>query len=156
PRLGCVTSLLPEEGEFLEDGWSAELDAADSLVRQAVLVHASWAVDLARTVGRRWHDDDRWAGGNASERCIFSNWVIVKKPQQDLAEVVRGAEELFSDGEPYILISPWPTEDITGEGLQLVGHPPLMVRFTSSAATGPDTDLDLRWAGTPEELAVAE
>ena len=58
--------------------------------------------------------------------------MIAKRPLLDLAEVVRGATELFSAGEPYILISPWPTGDLTAVGLQLVGHPPLMVRPTSA------------------------
>lgn len=151
-----MSSLLPDEDTFLEDGWSPDLPAADSVVRQAVLVHASWAVDLARTVGRPWHDGPTWTGGNASDRGVFSNWVIVKRPGLDLVEVAREADELFSGGEPYLFMSPWPTGDLRATGRTLLGHPPLMVRFPTAAATGPATGLDLRWAETPEDLVEAE
>lgn len=151
-----MSSLLPDDGEFLEDGWSPDLPATDSLVRQTVMVHASWAVELARTVGRPWHDGPTWAGGNASDRGVFSNWVIVKQPQLDLAQVAREADELFASGEPHIFMSPWPADDLTATGRQLLGHPPLMARFVGARATGPDTDLDLRWVETAADLAVAE
>ena len=52
-----------DEGEQLTTGWERDLDSADSVVRQAVLVDASWAVGQARSLGRRWRDGPRWAAG---------------------------------------------------------------------------------------------
>ncbi|MGA9310561.1 MAG: hypothetical protein WBV74_09345 [Pseudonocardiaceae bacterium] len=48
------TSMLPAEGEHLTTGWEPDLAAGDTLVRQAVLVHASWPVRVARSAGRPW------------------------------------------------------------------------------------------------------
>ena len=38
-----MTSLLPEEGEYLTTGWEDDVEPGDSIVRQAVLAHVSWA-----------------------------------------------------------------------------------------------------------------
>ena len=50
-------------GRILATGWEPDLAPADSLVRQAVLAHASWAIDAARRAGKPWYDGDTWAGG---------------------------------------------------------------------------------------------
>ncbi len=60
-----MTSLLPDAGEQLTTGWKRDLDSADSVVRQVVLVHPSWAVAQARSLGRRWPDGRRWAAGHS-------------------------------------------------------------------------------------------
>ncbi|HMS89823.1 MAG TPA: hypothetical protein PKE56_15330 [Acidimicrobiales bacterium] len=151
-----MSSLLPDEGEFLEDGWSPDLAAEDSLVRQAVLVHAGLAVALARAVDRPWHDGPDWAGGCSTTSSVFSNWAIVKRPGLDLAAVAAEVLDLFSDGEPFVFLSPWPAAGVPAPGLHLVGHPPLMLRPAGGAGRGPTVDLDVRWATTPEDLAEVE
>lgn len=151
-----MSSLLPDDDEFLEDGWSPNLFAGDSVVRQAVMVHAAWATELARSIDRPWHDGDHWAAGNGSDRGVFSNWAMLKQPGLDLAQVVTEIADVYPAGEPYILMSPWPTGDLTALGLQLLGHPPLMVRFPWAPQTGPSTDLTVRWAETPDDLAEVE
>lgn len=55
-------SILPPEGEQLATGWEPDLRADDTLVRQAVLVHAAWPVEVARHAGRPWRSTSRWAG----------------------------------------------------------------------------------------------
>lgn len=151
-----MSSLLPDEGKFLEDGWSPDLAAEDSLVRQAVLVHARFAVALARAADRPWHDGPEWAGGCSTANSVFSNWAIVKRPGLDLEAVAAEVLDLYSNGEPFLLLSPWPAARPPGPGLQLVGHPPLMIRPTEATGRGPTVDLDVRWATTPEDLAAAE
>ena len=47
-----AASIVPPEGEHLTNGWEPDLDPADTLVRQAVLVNASWPVEVARSAGR--------------------------------------------------------------------------------------------------------
>jgi hypothetical protein len=59
-----MTSLLPDEGERLTTGSQRDLDSADSVLRQAVLVHASWAVVQGRGHGRRWREGPRWVVGH--------------------------------------------------------------------------------------------
>jgi hypothetical protein len=152
-----VSSLLPDDDEVLEDGWSPDLPATDSLVRQAVLANAAWLVDLARTAGRPWHHDHGWAGGNTHPRGMFSNGVVPLRPGLDLTDVVAEATDtLFTAGEPFLVLSAWPTDDLGGAGLRLLGHPPLMARFPHAPATAPETDLTLEWVTSPEALAEAE
>jgi hypothetical protein len=61
-----MTSLLPDEGERLTTGSERDLDSADSVVCQAVLVHASWAV----VQGRGMADDGVMARGGWSATCV--------------------------------------------------------------------------------------
>lgn len=61
-------SILPPEGEQLATGWEPDLRADDTLVRQAVLVHAAWPVEVARHAGRPWRSASRWAGAWIGER----------------------------------------------------------------------------------------
>jgi hypothetical protein len=152
-----MTSILPPEGEYLTTGWEPALPAEDSLLRQAVLVHALWAVELARQAGRPWRDGDDWAGGYAGDTGVFANQVVLKRPVGDPGRSLGQVAAFYPTGVPYLLISPWPTSDLSVYGLGLVGHPPLMLRPPSTPTEPPKTEgLDLRWVQTTEELATAE
>ena len=106
-------SLAPPAEEHLTSGWEPDLPAGDTLVRQAVLVHASWPLLLAEAAGRPHRRTTRWAGAWLSDRGALANPVVLLQPMDDpdarLAEIAR----LVPDGVPYLLISPWPTEDLT-------------------------------------------
>jgi hypothetical protein len=152
-----MASLLPDEGEALTTGWEPGVPAGDSLVRGAVLAHASWAVTPARELGRPWHDGDGWAAGQSTDRVALANWVVIKQPLLDVGEVVKGVGELFAPGAPYVLLSPWPTGDLRPLDLGLVGHPPLMYR--PAGPVGPvtqPTGVEVRWAASPADLETAE
>jgi hypothetical protein len=151
-------SLVPPVEEHLTSGWEPDLPAEDTLVRRAVLVHASWPLLLAEAAGRPHRRTTRWAGAWLSDRGALANPVVLLQPLDDpdarLAEIAR----LVPDPVPYLLISPWPTEDLTRHGLVLVGHPPLMVRLPS-AGPGPPAGaqhLEVREVLDPEQLAIAE
>src|SRR4029453_5951236 len=95
PRRRCdsgqmASSILPPEGETLATGWEPDLDPADSLVRQAVLAHASWAVDAPRGAGKPWGDGNTQAGGILGDRGPLTNWVVPKQPV-DPADVITDA-----------------------------------------------------------------
>ena len=90
-------SILPAEGEHLTNGWEPDAPADDTLVRRAVLVHASWPVAVAgalgpalathRPLGRR---RDRRRGG------ALVNPVVLTAPvaDADAAEVVAEVGDL--------------------------------------------------------------
>ncbi|TDO50001.1 hypothetical protein EV643_105231 [Kribbella sp. VKM Ac-2527] len=150
-----ASSILPPEGEQLATGWEPDLEAADSLVRQAVLAHASWATDAARRAGRPWYDGDVWAGGILGDRGPLTNWIVPKQPV-DPAEVIADAARELPNNVPYLFVSAWPTRDLREHGLALAGHPPLMLRFPSTMTTPPSTDLQLRAVTDEAGLAEAE
>ncbi|MEV8372014.1 GNAT family N-acetyltransferase [Kribbella sp. NPDC056861] len=149
------SSILPPEGEHLATGWEPELPAADSLVRQAVLAHASWAVDAAQRAGRPWHDGDSWAGGIVADRGSITNWVVAKQPVDPNA-ILTEVAALFPPSVPYLYVSPWPTGDLRPHGLGLAGHPPLMLRLPGTATTPPATSLEIRRVTTAAGLEDAE
>lgn len=151
-----MTSILPPEDEQLTTGWEPDVPAQDSIVRQSVLVHAAWAVELARCAGRSWHDGDDWAGGHVGDRGALTNQVVLKRPVADPGRLLGQVAGFYPAEVPYLLISAWPTSDLSVYGLGLVGHPPLMLRPVTVTTAPPRTDLELRWAKDPEELAAAE
>ena len=151
-----MSSLLPDADEHLTSGWEPDLAAADSVVRQAVLVHASWAVAPARALGRASYDGDQWAGGHVGDAGALTNWVVVKQPLLDLDRVVTEARRLFPPGVPFLVVSAWPTADLRHLGLSLMGHPPLMFRPWSAVVEEPPAGIEVRAASTATELAEAE
>ncbi|WP_406056406.1 GNAT family N-acetyltransferase [Kribbella sp. NBC_00889] len=150
-----ASSILPPEGEALATGWEPDLAPADSLVRQAVLAHASWATDAARRAGKPWYDGDSWAGSVLGDSGPMTNWVIQKQPV-DPAEVILDAARQLPNNVPYLFVSPWPTRDLREHGLALAGHPPLMVHLPTTEIVPPATDIDIRQVTDAAGLAEAE
>jgi hypothetical protein len=151
----AMTSLVADEGEHLTTGWEPELDAADSVVRGCVLVHASWAITPARSLGRAWRDGPDWAGGHTGDRGALTNLVMLKQPALDFPRLIGEVDDLLPRGVPYLLVSPWPTPDLRPLGFGLVGHPPLMYRPWQPPRDDA-TGLDVRWVSTTADLSLAE
>ncbi|HEX2072774.1 MAG TPA: hypothetical protein VHF92_03225 [Geodermatophilus sp.] len=149
-------SIVPPEGVHLTTGWEADLAEHDTLVRQAVLVHASWPVAVARSAGRPWSAGPRWAGGWIGDRGALTNPVVLTQPPADPAAVVAEIEALFPPHVPYLLLDPWPLPDLAGLGLVLLGHPPLMARLPAPGPAAPPPEVEVHEVRTPEELVVAE
>jgi hypothetical protein len=149
-------SVAADPGEHLTDGWEPDAPETDTLVRRCVLAHADWATIAAGAKGRPWRRTDRWAGAYAGDRGAFTNMVILLRPprgEDDLAEVLGEVADLVPAPAPYLLLSPFPTPDLTRHGLARVGHPPLMLR---PAGPGPAPDADVREVTDADTLAVTE
>jgi hypothetical protein len=151
-------SIVPDEHEHLTTGWEPELDAGDTLIRRAVLAHASWAVAVPGSLGRPARRTERWSGGRVGDRGALTNPVVVTQPLDaaSFAEVLDEVGQLFPEGIPYFLICPFLTPDLTGHGLVKIGHPPLMVRFPGGEAPPLREDVQLAEVTDPAALAVAE
>jgi GNAT superfamily N-acetyltransferase len=117
-------------------------------------------VEVARSAGKPWRSEPRWAAGRIGDRGALTNPVILRQPLTDPAEVLAEVGALFPPSVPYFLVSPWPTPDLRGHGLTLLGHPPLMVRFPGprppSTHTTPDASVEVRQVRDAAALAVAE
>jgi hypothetical protein len=151
-------SLLPPADEHLTTGWEPDLPADDTLVRQAVLVHASWPLLLAEAAGRPHRRTPRWAGAWLNDRGALSNPVVLLQPLDDPRATLAEIGRLVPPTVPFLLISAWPTPDLSTHGLVLVGHPPLMVRFPMPEDRRPPVPgpVEVREVARPEELALAE
>ncbi|WP_214367654.1 GNAT family N-acetyltransferase [Pseudonocardia sp. H11422] len=148
--------MTPAEDEHLTTGWEPDLAADDTLVRQAVLVHASWPVEVARAAGRPWRSGPRWAGGWIGDRGALTNPVVLVQPLTRPEEILREVDELLPAHVPYLLISAWPTPDLSAYGLALLGHPPLMVRFAGPRPASDEPVVEVREVRDATGLALAE
>lgn len=152
-------SILPDETEHLANGWEPDLDSTDTLLRRAVDVHASWAVAVPDALGRPCRRTPRWAGGFVGERGALTNPVFLRQPllsMDDYAEVVAEVGAMVPTGVPYFFVSPFPTPDLSGLGLSLIGHPPVMVRFAGGEAPALKPGVDVREVHSAADLAIAE
>jgi hypothetical protein len=151
-----MTSLLPDPGEYLTDGWEPDLDPADSIVRQAIEVHVSWAKALTTAARGPWRETPAWAAGSGGATTAMLNHVIVRQSKADWTEIAEGIGTAYPDTAGVIVLSPFPAPDLSDLGLALVGHPPLMMRPVATTTTEPATTLQVREARAPEELQDAE
>jgi GNAT superfamily N-acetyltransferase len=155
--MSSTPSIVPPEGEYLIDGWEPDLRPDDTLVRQAVLAHASWPLTVARAIEHPWRSTSRWAGGLVAERGALSNPVVLQQPLTDAAGLLAEIGSLFPRHVPYLLLSAWPTPDLSPYGLHLLGHPPLMVRFPGGRdPSRVDDHVEVREVHDAEDLARAE
>lgn len=150
--------MVPPTEEQLTTGWESDLPAEDTLVRRCVLVHASWAVALAEALGRPARRTARWAGGWIGDRGALTNPVVLTRPlgAGEYDEVLAEAGGLLPASVPYLLLSPFPTPDLTEHGLRLLGHPPLMVRFPGGQAPAWREGIEVREVMDAKDLSVAE
>jgi hypothetical protein len=151
-----TASIVPPDGEHLTTGWEPDLPPDDTLVRQAVLVHASWPVAVARSTGRPYRSGPQWAGGWIGDRGALTNPVVLKRPLDEPAATLAEINEMFPADVPYMLLNPWPSLDLANHGLVLIGHPPLMVRLPAAGPDQPRQDIEVREVRTEGDLAVAE
>lgn len=148
--------MLPEEGEYLTTGWEPDVAPTDSLVRQAVDAHVSWARALTAAARGTFAEGADWFGGSGGRASALLNMAIVTSPPHDWAETVRSVSAAYQEGVTIALISPFPTPDLSPHGFALVGHPPLMFRPTTVSTPTPVTALEVREARSSQELQDAE
>lgn len=116
--------------EHLTHGWEPDLPADDSLLRQYVLTNVDAAAHGARSAAGRVARWDDLAAADPASAVFFDNMAILLQPPRltDLSDVVARLLDFYPPQRHFALLSPWPTPDLTGARLELMGHPPLMVR----------------------------
>lgn len=149
-------SIVPAVDERLTDGWERGAPATDTLVRRSVLLHAAWPPELAQALGRPWRRTESWAGARIGDRGALTNPVVLLRPPGEPSKLLAEVEEVIPHPAPYMLLSPWPTSDLSTHGLVLLGHPSLMVRLPGSQAFPVADGIQVREVHDPQGLAVAE
>ena len=148
--------MLPEEGEYLTTGWEDDLPASDSLVRQGVLAHVSWARALTWAARGQFSEGHGWCAGRGGGASALLNWAIVTSPPRSWTVTMSALSAAYPEDVSAIVISPFPAPDLSSHGFELVGHPPLMFRPTSAGTRTPTTSVEVRQATSPQELQDAE
>jgi hypothetical protein len=67
---------------------------------------------------------------------VFDNFATLLQPPSmvDLERIVEAVGAFFPPERAFLLASPWHLGDLSDHGLQLMGHPPLMLRPAGGAA----------------------
>lgn len=122
--------------EHLRHGWEPDTPVEDSLLRQYVLACGATSRLLAELAGGRaqWWPD--LSAADAVSPVIFDNAAVLLRPPPytDIDDVLDRLLAFFPPQRHWILLSAWPLPDLTGRGLELMGHPPFMVRPAGGTA----------------------
>ncbi len=140
----------------LADGWGPADSPSDTLLRAGVLSLADRITHQAAALDRDVIDDSRWVAAALADTGIFSNAGIVTRPPSDWSWVAPALSALAPPGVPKLLLSPFPTPDLRGEGLQLLGHPPFMVRPAGGVPPQLTPEVEIREVRDAEDLFVFE
>lgn len=137
------------------DDWRSEPSPDDTLIRQAVRVHASRVLEFAGRMGRPNRSSANWTGTWMSDSREMANQVVVTQPLANPAQTVAEINSLIPAHVPYMVLSPWPIPDLRQHGLELWGQLPLMVRLPSSLCPTLDQSLEVVEAHDATGLAYA-
>ena len=146
-----------------ETGWLVDTSIDDNLVRQFLHNQADF-VDIVTDgfdgVTARTPDV-----ALAGSRCLvpYFNEALLLRPVLSAEDPVLDEIDAFYAGGPastWVILSAWPTPDLSGRGYQLVGHPAFVIRTPGvelrEPAPRPGVDLRVRRAVEPDEVRAAE
>jgi len=114
--------------EALANGWGSSAPLDDTLVRAGVESLASRIVNMARANNRAVLRDERWTASALADAGLFSAAGVLTAPPSEWSWLAPALRDLAPPGQTGVVFSPFPTPDLTSDGLVLVGHPPFMVR----------------------------
>ena len=140
----------------LTDGWGISDPPDDTLARAGVTSLADRITEMAKACGRPSVDDGRWVAASLSDRGMFSTTGIVTRPTDDWTWVAPSLASLGAPKSLKLFISPFPTPDLRPFDLQLMGHPPFMVRPPGGPTPAPTPGLEIRRVQDVEDLRTFE
>ena len=122
---GSSSTLAPHD-----DGLGADVPEDDTILRQWVLTNLTrYRTLVERVTGRI----DVWDGAalfDTESPNVFDNAAVLRRPvtATEVEELVETAHLFFPPDRPWLLLSAWPLPNLASAGLQLMGHPPFMMR----------------------------
>ncbi|HZE66331.1 MAG TPA: N-acetyltransferase [Sporichthyaceae bacterium] len=132
--------------EHLTHGWESDAAESDTLLRRFVLANARHTTFLAERVGGRTAHGPAYSAADPGSAVFFDNMVVLLAPPQ-YVDFDRVMEELLAFYPPerhFCLLSAWPTPDLAEHGLELMGHPPFMLRPPGGTAPPTPAGLTIR------------
>jgi hypothetical protein len=114
----------------MRTGWEHDVPEDDTLLRQWVLTNLTRYRTFVERVDGRIDVWDAAALFDTASSLVFDNAVVLRRPisNDELDELIDTAHVFFAPDRPWLLMSVWPLPDLTTAGLQLMGHPPFMMR----------------------------
>lgn len=141
--------------EHLTHGWEPELAPDDSLLRRFVLANADRAAALAAMTGGQSRRTDAIALADPASPVFFDNAAVLLQPPEyiDLPDAISAMLDFYPADRHFVLLSAFPTPDLTAYGLELMGHPPLMFRAAGGDAPPAPDGLTVREVADATTLA---
>jgi hypothetical protein len=142
--------------EHLTHGWEPDAPEFDTVLRRFVLANARHTTFLADRAGGRSARTDTYSAADPGSSVFFDNMVVLLAPPTyvDFDKVMADVLAIYPPERHFCLLSAWPTPDLTGLGLELMGHPPFMLRPAGGAAPPIPDGVSIRQVSTAEELQV--
>jgi hypothetical protein len=140
--------------EHLTHGWEPDLPASDSILRAFVLSLVDRSHLLTESVHGRFDRSDDLALADPASPVFFDNAAVLLQPPAyvDLDDVVERTLAFYPADRHFVLMSAWPTPDLSGHGLALMGHPPLMVRPAGGTAPPLPAGFEIRAVDDEQSL----
>lgn len=136
----------------LRTGWEPATESIDTLTLAAVRTMGDRIADWALAAGGQIERADGLLLADARSNCMLLNQAVSTAPM-DVALAQR-VLAFFGPARPFVLFGPRPAGDLTPTGLQLMGHPPLMVRAAGGTAPTLPPGVTVKEVTDPAELPV--
>ena len=146
--------------ERLESGWLADTPVNDSLLRRFLFNQSDLQEAVARACGGRAERTPDVSLADTGLPVAYVNEATLLRPLTgDDDPVLDDIATFYGHGSPGLLLSPWPTPDLSRRGWMPVGHPMFVARGlvpTASYDAPLRPGVSVRVAETAEDLALVE
>ena len=143
----------------LETGWLADTPVTDTVLRRFLFNQADVNGTIAVASGGHHERTDAVAMADANGPVPYFNQAILLRPISSIDDPVLDQLTDFyrgATGRMRMLLSLWPTPDLSSRGWSLVGHPAFMVRGAFPVSFEPGEGVTVRTAETSDDLHEAE
>lgn len=139
---------------MLVTGWEPDVPVGDTLVRRFVHAMADRGAAMAAATGGRAERTPDAAFADLGSEIGMDNAAVLLRPPPavDLEAVVARASAFFPEERPWVVLSAYPLPPPDRYGLELVGHPLLMLR-PPGPLPAPPPGLEVAAVEGPERLA---
>jgi hypothetical protein len=141
----------------LETGWLDETPITDSVLRGFLYNQADVGDLVAGAVGGRTARPPGVALADAGGPVVYTNQAVLLRPVLTAVDpLLDEVDRFFADSPPAMLLSAWPTPDLSVRGWQVIGHPMFVVRSPGAHAAVVSEAVSIEPARTAVDLALAE
>jgi hypothetical protein len=144
----------------LESGWLSDTPVDDSILRRFLFNQADVNDTIARAIAGRVDRTSAVALSDSGLPVPYLNQATLFRPLRgDDDEVLDEVAAFYRNGSPALLLSAWPTPDLSRRGWMLVGHPMFVVRGATPVSSYdelPKPGVSVRLARSAQDLALME
>jgi hypothetical protein len=138
-------------------GWLDDSFTGHSVIQAFLHNQADVADLLARATGGRHVRLDGLALADSGGPVMYTNQAVLLRPVLTPDDALLDEiERFFTGSHPAMVLSAWPTPNLTARGWQLIGHPMFVVRAPGRHETPSPPGVTVVRVDNAVELAMAE